>query len=101
MLETLRNYESEDGTIKLRKVVAGRVLEPMEAKELLEKRIIGPLQGFRSKAAGPFAAALKLNDAGETEFVFGQRAGECGWQRARSRYGAEAGHLPGLRRTRL
>jgi DNA topoisomerase-3 len=70
MLETLRNYESEDGTIKLRKVVAGRVLEPMEAKELLEKRIIGPLQGFRSKAGWPFAAALKLNDAGETEFVF-------------------------------
>jgi DNA topoisomerase-3 len=70
MLETLRNYESEDGTIKLRKVVAGRVLEPMEAKELLEKRIIGPLQGFRSKAGWPFAAALKLNAAGETEFVF-------------------------------
>ena len=70
MLETLRNYQSEDGTIKLRKVVAGRVLEPAEAKELLEKRIIGPLQGFRSKAGWPFAAALKLNDAGETEFVF-------------------------------
>jgi DNA topoisomerase-3 len=70
MFETLRNYETEDSTIKLRKVVAGRVLEPLEAKELLEKRIIGPLQGFRSKAGWPFAAALKLNDAGETEFVF-------------------------------
>jgi len=32
--------------------------------------LIGPLQGFRSKAGWPFAAALKLNDAGETEFVF-------------------------------
>jgi DNA topoisomerase-3 len=70
MFETLRNYESEDGTIKLRKVVAGRVLEPAEAKELLEKKFIGPLQGFRSKAGWPFAAALKLNDAGETAFVF-------------------------------
>jgi DNA topoisomerase-3 len=70
MFETLRNYATEDGTIKLRKVVAGRVLEPLEAKELLEKRIIGPLQGFRSKAGWPFAAALKLNAAGETEFVF-------------------------------
>jgi DNA topoisomerase-3 len=46
------------------------VLEPLEAKELLEKRIIGPLQGFRSKQGWPFSAALKLNDAGETEFVF-------------------------------
>jgi DNA topoisomerase III len=70
MLETLRNYETEDKSVTLRKVVAGRLLEPHEAKELLEKRLIGPLQGFRSKAGWPFAAALKLNDAGETEFVF-------------------------------
>jgi DNA topoisomerase-3 len=70
MVETLRNYESEDKKVTLRKVVAGRLLEPDEAKVLLEKRLIGPLQGFRSKAGWPFAAALKLNDAGETEFVF-------------------------------
>jgi DNA topoisomerase-3 len=70
MVETLRHYQTEDGTLQLRKVVAGRLLEPLEAKELLEKRLIGPLQGFRSKAGWPFAAALKLNDANETEFVF-------------------------------
>jgi DNA topoisomerase III len=70
MFETLRNYETEDKSISLRKVVAGRLLEPHEAKELLEKKLIGPLQGFRSKAGWPFAAALKLNDAGETAFVF-------------------------------
>jgi DNA topoisomerase-3 len=70
MVETLRNYQTDDGSFTLRKVVAGRLLEPHEAKELLEKRLIGPLQGFRSKAGWPFAAALKLNDAGETEFVF-------------------------------
>jgi DNA topoisomerase-3 len=70
MVETLRNYQTEDGSITLRKVVAGRLLEPLEAKELLEKRLIGPLQGFRSRLGRPFAAALKLNDAGETEFVF-------------------------------
>jgi DNA topoisomerase-3 len=70
MVETLRNYQTDDGTITLRKVVAGRLLEPLEAKELLEKRLIGPLQGFRSRLGRPFAAALKLNDAGETEFVF-------------------------------
>ena len=70
MVETLRHYQAEDGTQQLRKVVAGRLLEPFEAKELLEKRLIGPLQGFRSRLGRPFAAALKLNDAGETEFVF-------------------------------
>ena len=57
-------------SLQLRKVVAGRLLEPLEAKELLEKRLIGPLQGFRSRLGWPFAAALKLNDADETEFVF-------------------------------
>jgi DNA topoisomerase-3 len=70
MFETLRNYETEDKSITLRKVVAGRLLEPLELKQLLEKRLIGPLQGFRSKAGWPFAAALKLNDKNETEFVF-------------------------------
>jgi DNA topoisomerase-3 len=70
MVETLRNYETEDGSFQLRKVLGGRLLEPLEAKALIEKRLIGPLEGFRSKAGWPFAAALKLNDAGETEFVF-------------------------------
>jgi DNA topoisomerase-3 len=70
MVETLRNYQSDDGSVTLRKVVAGRLLEPLEAKNLLEKRLIGPLQGFRSRLGRPFAAALKLNDANETEFVF-------------------------------
>jgi DNA topoisomerase-3 len=70
MVETLRNYQTDDASFALRKVVAGRLLEPLEAKELLEKRLIGPLQGFRSRLGRPFAAALKLNDANETEFVF-------------------------------
>jgi DNA topoisomerase-3 len=70
MVETLRHYQTEDGKLQLRKVVAGRLLEPAEAKVLLEKRLVGPLQGFRSRLGRPFAAALKLNDANETEFVF-------------------------------
>jgi DNA topoisomerase-3 len=70
MVETLRHYQTGDGKMQLRKVVAGRLLEPFEAKELLEKRLIGPLQGFRSRLGRPFAAVLKLNDANETEFVF-------------------------------
>jgi DNA topoisomerase-3 len=70
MVETLRYYQSEDGKLQLRKVVAGRLLEPFEARDLLQKRLIGPLQGFRSRLGRPFAAALKLNDANETEFVF-------------------------------
>jgi len=70
MVETLRHYQTDDGSLQLRKVVAGRLLEPFEAKDLLEKRLIGPLHGFRSRLGRPFSAALKLNDANETEFVF-------------------------------
>src|SRR5271156_2926322 len=70
MVETLRNYETEDKSIVLRKAVAGRLLEPLEAKELLDKRLIAPLQGFRSRLGRPVAAALKLTEKNETEFVF-------------------------------
>ncbi len=70
MVETLRHYQTEDGSFQVWKAIAGRLIEPHELKELVEKRLIGPLQGFRSKAGWPFSAALKLNDDGKTEFVF-------------------------------
>src|ERR1700683_3322639 len=36
------------------KIVAGRQFEPAEIEELITKRVIGPLQGFRSKMGRPF-----------------------------------------------
>jgi DNA topoisomerase-3 len=39
--------------------------------ELLEKRQIGPLQGFRSKMGRAFAAVIKLNDEHAPSFDFG------------------------------
>src|SRR4029453_13491479 len=41
---------------------------------LLTERAVGPLEGFRSKIGRPFAAQLKLNDAYEVEFDFGNGA---------------------------
>jgi DNA topoisomerase-3 len=40
--------------------------------ELLEKRVIGPLQGFRSKMGRAFAAIIKLKEDHTPEFDFGQ-----------------------------
>jgi len=40
--------------------------------ELLSKRVIGPLQGFRSKMGRAFAAMIKLKDDHTPEFDFGQ-----------------------------
>jgi DNA topoisomerase III len=46
---------------RLWKIVAGRQLEIPEVEELITKRVVGPLQGFRSKMGRPFAAIIKLN----------------------------------------
>jgi len=54
------------------KIIAGRQLEPHEVEELIEKKSIGPLQGFRSKMGKPFAAVLKLTPEFKVEFDFGQ-----------------------------
>ena len=41
-----------------------------EILELLTKRQIGPLQGFRSKMGKPFTAAIRLSEENKVEFVF-------------------------------
>jgi DNA topoisomerase-3 len=53
------------------KILGGRQLEPHEADVLLKAREVGPLEGFRSKMGRPFSAKLKLNDANEVVFDFG------------------------------
>jgi len=59
------------------KIPGGRQFEIPEVEDLLQKREIGPLQGFRSKMGRPFAAILKIVPDDETknlklEFDFGQ-----------------------------
>jgi DNA topoisomerase-3 len=56
------------------KIMGGRQLSPAEAETLLRERRIGPLEGFRSRLGRPFTAELKLNDANEVEFDFGESA---------------------------
>src|SRR5664279_3816888 len=53
------------------KIMGGRQIEPHEADTLIHDREIGPLEGFRSKMGRPFSAKLKLNDANEVIFDFG------------------------------
>jgi DNA topoisomerase-3 len=76
MSETTSRWQSEDGKIVIRKVMGGRQMAPEEIVELLEKKRIGPLTGFRSKAGKPFAAVLRLTDANKVEFVFDEADGE-------------------------
>ncbi|MDR2000240.1 MAG: DNA topoisomerase III [Zoogloeaceae bacterium] len=69
--ETYKRFECDKCDYKLWKVVASRQWEPEEIEELLQKRVIGPLQGFRSKMGRAFAAIIKLNDEQMPEFDFG------------------------------
>ncbi|MCL2102219.1 MAG: DNA topoisomerase, partial [Fibromonadales bacterium] len=67
--ETVSNYETDSG-IRIRKILGGRHISLAEVTELLEKKKLGPLTGFRSKKGREFSAALILNDKNKVEFVF-------------------------------
>ncbi|MFN2508812.1 MAG: DNA topoisomerase, partial [Chthoniobacterales bacterium] len=52
MVETLRGYRSQDGTLTVYKVMSGRKIEEAEVRELVAKGEIGPLDGFVSAKSG-------------------------------------------------
>ena len=74
--ENYKKFQCKQCDFALWKVVASRQYEPEEVEELLEKRVIGPLQGFRSKMGRPFAAMIKLNTENLPEFDFGNGEAE-------------------------
>ena len=68
MRETLRGYKSQDGELMVYKIVGGRRMEEAEVRELVEKRSVGPLDGFISnKTRNRFSAMLKLELVEETK----------------------------------
>jgi DNA topoisomerase-3 len=73
--ENYRKFQCQKCDFSLWKVTSGREWSPEEVAELITKRHIGPLTGFRSRMGKPFAAAMKLNDEFRTEFDFGQGSG--------------------------
>lgn len=56
---TYECYDPECG-FKMNKHIASRLLGEEEARELLEKKFVGPLEGFKSRFNRPFDAALEL-----------------------------------------
>ncbi len=69
--ENYKKFQCQNCDFGMWKIIAGRQLEIPEAETLLTTRAVGPLEGFRSKLGRPFAARLKLNDANEVQFDFG------------------------------
>jgi DNA topoisomerase-3 len=70
--ENYRKFQCQKCDFSLWKVISGREWAPEEVAELIGKRQIGPLTGFRSRMGKPFAALLRLNDEMRVEFDFGQ-----------------------------
>lgn len=61
MIETLRGYKSQDGTLMVYKVMSGRKIEEEEVRELVANGEIGPLDGFVSaKTGNRFPSKIKI-----------------------------------------
>ncbi|MSU18402.1 MAG: type IA DNA topoisomerase [Lacunisphaera sp.] len=68
MRETLRGYKSADGELMVYKIIGGRRMEESEVQALVEKRQVGPLDGFISnKTRNRFSAVIKLALVEETK----------------------------------
>lgn len=81
--ENYRRFACEKCEFSISKTPGGRQFEIPEIEELLQKRELGPLQGFRSKMGRPFAAILKIVHDDELknyklEFDFGQQRDDEG-----------------------
>ena len=79
--ENYRRFACTKCDFSMSKTPGSRQFEINEVEELLEKRTIGPLQGFRSKMGRPFAAILRIvrdEEIGnfKLEFDFGQDQAE-------------------------
>jgi DNA topoisomerase-3 len=74
--ENYKRFQCQKCDFALWKIVAGRQFEIREIEELITRRTIGPLQGFRSKLGRPFAAIIKLTAELKLEFDFGQQNDE-------------------------
>src|SRR5688500_7090134 len=70
--ENYKKFQCQSCDFALWKIVAGRQFEIHEIEELLSKRVVGPLQGFRSKMGKPFDGLIRLNDDFTPSFDFGQ-----------------------------
>ena len=74
--ENYRKFQCQKCDFSLWKVTSGREWSPDEVAELITKRVVGPLTGFRSRMGKPFSAVVRLTDDFRTEFDFGQGSGD-------------------------
>ena len=69
--EKYKQYQCVKCDFAFWKTLCSRMFEPEEVEKIITEKVIGPLQGFRSKAGFPFAAVLKMSAEHKVEFDFG------------------------------
>ena len=74
--ENYRKFQCQKCDFSIWKVTSGREWSPEEVAELITKRVVGLLTGFRSRMGKPFAAVMRLTGDLRLEFDFGQASGE-------------------------
>lgn len=74
--ENVRQFKCRGCGLSVWKSLAGRPLERGEISTLLEKKTVGPLEGFRSRFGKPFSAELEFDPEWKLKFVFGEREGD-------------------------
>ena len=74
--ENYKKFQCQSCAFGFWKIMGGRQIDVSEADTLLRERKLGPLDGFRSRLGKPFSASLKLNDANEAGFDFGDGAND-------------------------
>jgi DNA topoisomerase-3 len=70
--ENYRKFQCQNCDFSLWVVLSGREWSPEEVAELVTRRFVGPLTGFRSRAGKPFSAGIRLGADFKLEFDFGQ-----------------------------
>jgi DNA topoisomerase-3 len=70
--ETYRKFQCQSCDFYIWPVLLGRDWSPEEVAELVTKKFIGPLTGFRSKQGRPFSAGIRMTAEHKIEFDFGQ-----------------------------
>ena len=74
--ENYKKFQCQSCAFGFWKIMGGRQIDVGEADSLLRERQLGPLDGFRSRLGKPFSASLRLNDANEVGFDFGDGGGD-------------------------
>lgn len=69
--ENYKKFQCQECDFGTYKILSGRQLELHEMEELVVRRTVGPLEGFRSRLGREFSAVLKVDDEFKVVFDFG------------------------------